>query len=96
MKQAVQVTILGQHYTVRSEAPAEEVHKVAEFVNRQIDEVAAGGRVVDSLSTVVLALLNVAGAYVGIRDELPGPEIEARLRSLLNRIESACPEGLPD
>lgn len=96
MKHAVQVTILGQHYTVRSESPPEEVQKVAEFVNRQIDDAAADGRVVDSLNTVVLALLNVAEAYIGIRDELPGPEIEERLRTLLQRIESACPEELPD
>ena len=40
MKHAVQITVLGQNYTIRSEAAPEEVRKVAAFVNAQLEEAA--------------------------------------------------------
>ncbi len=93
MKQAVQVTILGQQYTVKSEASAEEVKRVAAFVNDQISEVAAS-KAVDTLNTAVLALMNVAGAYLRLRDGegRRSREMEKHLQGLLDRLERACPE----
>lgn len=96
MKQAVSVTILGQHITLKSEAPPEEVREVAAFVNAKVAEVMAGGRTVDTQNAAILALLNVAGLYLrlreqageGSRDDHDG---DARLRQLLQRLEQACP-----
>lgn len=96
MKHVVQVTILGQQYTIRSEASPEEVARVAAFVNEKIDEVAAVG-IVNTLNAAVLALLNVAGAYLRILDEGAaggGREAEGRLRQILDRLERACPESV--
>jgi cell division protein ZapA len=93
LKQVVQVTIFGQQYAVKSEASAEEVRKVAEFVNKQISEVISANRTVDTLNTAVLALLNVSGAYIRLRERDGGQEIlEKRLRQLLDRLESSCPD----
>lgn len=91
MKRVVPVTILGQEFAVRSEAPPEEVQKVASFVNAKIDEIAASSRVADSLYMVVLALLNVAGAYLETRERDDSEAIEERLQALVDRIERACP-----
>lgn len=101
MKHAVQVTILGQQYTVKSEASPDEVAKVVDFVNEKIAEVTATGRVADSLNVAVLALLNLAGMFLRLQEErsastaLPfsDPQMDSRLLRLLERLEQACPES---
>ena len=94
MKHSVQVTILGQQYTVRSEASAEEVREVAAFVNDKISEVLTARKTADTLDAAVLALLNVAGAYLRLQNERPVCDegTEERLRHLLGRLEQACPD----
>ncbi len=93
MKQAVSVTILGQHITLKSEAPPEEVREVAAFVNAKVAEVMAAGRTVDTQNAAILALLNIAGLYLRLLDESAGGgrEGDERLRQLLQRLEQACP-----
>ena len=101
MKQTVQVTILGQQFTVKSEASPDEVAKVVDLVNEKITEVGSSGRIVDSLNVAVLALLNLAGAYLRLREgrtvtaaQSPcDPEDASRLVRLLERLEQACPEA---
>jgi cell division protein ZapA len=94
LNQPVQVTILGQQYMVKSEAPAEEVRKVADFVNARIEEVSAASKTVDSLNVAVLALLNVSGSYLRLKEQSPTDEqLEERLRHLLGRLEQALPES---
>ncbi len=90
MKRAVQVVLAGKEYTIRSEASAEEVGRVAAFVNDQIDEAAAGGITVDTFGRVVLALMNVSGAYLRLKEEkdLEDEAVE-RLRRLADRLSRA-------
>ncbi len=96
MKQAVQVTILGQQYTVKSEASPEEVRRVAEFVNNRIAEVVAASRAVDTLNTAILALMNVGGAYLRLQDKAGAAErdLKERLKRLLARLDDACQEEM--
>lgn len=99
MKHAVPVTILGQQYTVRSEAAPDEVAKVVAFANEKISEVTVSGRIADPLNAAVLALLNLAGAYLRLQEENVASserptmdvEVESRLRSLLERLEQDSP-----
>jgi cell division protein ZapA len=94
LKQSVQVTILGQQYTVRSDSDPEEVRRVAEFVNQRINEAHQVARTANSLTAVVLALLNVAAELVQAQSQLPAEgDGEGRLQRLLARIEAACKEG---
>jgi len=101
LKHAVQVTILGQQFTLKSEAPPEEVAKVVDFVNEKIGEVTASGRTIDSLNVAILALLNLAGTHLRIEREgaqaaapsVPDDEVDRRLRMLVDRLESAFPES---
>ena len=90
MKQSVQVSILGQQFNLRSDAPPEQVHRVARFVEDQIAQVTSSGRAVDSLQAAILALLNVSAAHLG--DE-PSPSSsgvdEKRLAQLVEKIETA-------
>jgi len=100
VKQPVSVTILGQHITLKSEAAPEEVREVAAFVNAKVAEVMAGGRTVDTQNAAILALLNVAGLYLRLREQTEGgsredQESDVRLRQLLQRLEQACPTQNP-
>lgn len=69
MKTPVQVTILGQVFTLRSNTSSEEALRVAEYVSKAVDEVVATGKAVDSLNVSLLALMNVAQAYLQLRDQ---------------------------
>ena len=90
MKQSVQVSILGQQFNLRSEAPPEQVHRVARFVEDQISQVTASGRTVDSLQAAILALLNVSAAHLEGAPVGASPEVESeRLVQLVTKIESA-------
>lgn len=94
MKHAVQVTILGQQYTIRTAMAPEEVCRVADFVNDKIGEIVTASRAVDTLNTAVLALLNVSEAYLRLRDASRDEEarLETRLQELVMRLEKACPD----
>lgn len=90
MKQSVQVSILGQQFNLKSEAPPEQVHRVARFVEDQIAQVTSSGRAVDSLQAAILALLNVSAAHLGDEASLGSQkEDDQRVRQLIEKIESA-------
>lgn len=88
MKPAVQVTILGQTFAVRSNASPEEISRVAAYVNEKLAEATGAHRSVDSLHAALLTLLNVAGDYLQLRDsEGTQQELVGRLARLSARIE---------
>jgi len=96
VKHAVQVTICGQQFTLRSDASPAEAQRVAAFVNERI-ELARVHSSVDSLRTVILALFNVSGSYLRLRDSgacLDG-ETEQRLTALVEQMEEASRVAAP-
>jgi len=109
MKQAVQVNIQGQEFSLKTDLPVARVEAVADFVNGQIEAIAGADRSVDTYRAVVLALLNVAGLYLH-QDQQPGVPVEqesgepldaqlgSRLEQLAVRLESALkdPQGTLD
>lgn len=93
MKQAVQITLLGQPFTVRSEASPAEVRKIAAFVNDQVAEIMGSGQTADTLNAAVLALMNMSGAYLRLRDsEQCEQRATSRLQELLVKLETALPD----
>jgi cell division protein ZapA (FtsZ GTPase activity inhibitor) len=94
VKQSLQVSILGQQFYLRSDSSPEQVQRIAEFVEGQIQDVTAAGRVADSLQAAVLALLNVSARYLqGGGEEGTIPETTERLRRLVGRIERALADN---
>jgi cell division protein ZapA len=90
VKQSVQVSILGQQFNLRSDAPPEQVHKVARFVEDQIAQVTSSGRAVDSLQAAILALLNVSAAHLGDEPSASNLKVDGqRLNQLVEKIETA-------
>ena len=92
MKQSVQVSILGQQFNLRSDAPPEQVHRVARFVEDQIIQVTSSGRTVDSLQAAILALLNVSAAHLDGSPALnpsAATDESRRLSLMIEKIETA-------
>ena len=92
MKQSVQVSILGQQFNLRSDAPPEQVHRVARFVEDQISQVTGSGRTVDSLQAAILALLNVSAAHLEGSPASNAPDADdasRRLGLMIEKIETA-------
>jgi cell division protein ZapA (FtsZ GTPase activity inhibitor) len=92
MKQSVQVSILGQQFNLRSDAPPEQVHRVARFVEDQISQVTASGRTIDSLQAAILALLNVSAAHLeGVQasNAADADDASRRLSLMIEKIETA-------
>lgn len=90
MKQSVQVSILGQQFNLKSDAPPEQVRRVARFVEDQISQVTSSGRAVDSLQAAILALLNVSAAHLAGEVSSTGSGEDAqRLSQLIEKIETA-------
>ena len=94
MKQSLQVSILGQQYHLRGDSSPEQVQRIADFVEGQIQDIVASGRVADSLQAAILALLNVSARYLqGGQEDAASPEVSERLRLLVGRIERTLAEG---
>ena len=92
MKNPVHITILGQNYAIKSDGEAEEVRRVAAFVNEQIDSVMAGRKAVDTMNAAVLALLNIGADYLRLQQKCQSEDdLTDRLERMLERLND-----LPD
>lgn len=92
MKQAVEVTILGRQFTVKSETSPDEVRRIAEFVNGKIAEVMSASRSADSLGCALLALMNVSGAFLQLQEQThveSDEVVRSRLKALLKRLDQS-------
>ena len=70
------------------------MQRIAEFVEAQINEVTASGRVAGTLQAAVLALLNVSARYLeGESGGAPSSEVALRLQGLVERLEGALAES---
>jgi len=89
VKEAIPVTIFGQSFLLRSDSSADEVRRIADFVNQAIDGVNVTDRIADSLHIALLAFLNVAQAHLQLQDARQGDEqaLLARMDRLAQRIE---------
>jgi len=93
MKQSVKVSLLGQEYHLKSDVSAEEVRRVAEFVENQIAQVTASGRTVDTMQAAILALFNVSAAFLEGNSAGGQTDSEQQVRRLADRIENALESG---
>ena len=56
----VKVTIFGREYTLRGDADADYVQKIADFVNERMNEVASSSAVASTAKVAILAAVNIA------------------------------------
>ncbi|SDL37177.1 cell division protein ZapA [Geoalkalibacter ferrihydriticus] len=91
LKRTHQVTVLGQQYSLRTEATPEQVQEVVDFIHRSLAEVSGRQKAVDTLDVAVLTLLNVAGSYLHLKQSAAVGE--RRLDVLLEKLDRFIPDG---
>lgn len=66
---AVEVSIMGQKFVVRSDSDEAYVVEVANFVNKKINEIIAKTKSVPSTNVVLLAAMNIADEFFKYKDK---------------------------
>ena len=69
-KRYVDVKIMGQKFTMMSDEPEEYLFKVANYVNKKIEEMQSRTTTVGVSNLAILAALNIADDYFHSKDEL--------------------------
>ncbi len=86
MAKPVEVVILGQVFSVVSEDGEDHVRRVASYVDDKMREIAAGGKVVSSFTTAVLAALNIASECHKLQQNFA--DIETAIDRLTRRLDT--------
>jgi len=87
-EQVVTVKILDHEYQIRSDEEA-KVRRVAEYLNRRIEEIKTGSRVLNRVDLLIMAAFMVTSDFFSVQEELENlkREVEDRAASLGARIE---------
>jgi cell division protein ZapA len=88
-KTSVRVTILGEEYTLRSAASAEETQAVARYVDQSIREIMQSGLVVETHKASILAMLRLAGELFQARAE--AERLTGEMRALSQQVRPWLP-----
>lgn len=90
MEKSITVNILGNDITIKSEEEAEKVHKIAEYVNKKVNEINEEASGLSDKRKVILVALNIANDYFQVlkeRDDLI-TNLRQRSNALINNINS--------
>jgi cell division protein ZapA len=77
---SVRVTILGDEYTIRSDASPAHTREVAEYVDRVIRQVMSAGTIVETHKVAILAALQITDELFRARAE--GRELTSAIEDL--------------
>jgi cell division protein ZapA len=90
MKKAIDVEIMGQTFTVRSDAEEGYVRKVAVYVDGKTQEVLKSSRPLAQFNVAMLAALNIADEYHKLKEKHDA--LLQRLNQLSTRLSPSLTE----
>jgi cell division protein ZapA len=90
-KNSVRVRILGEEYTVRTDASPERARAIAQYFDRAVRQILASGHVPETHRAAILAGLQITGELLEARDA--AEELTASLRSLAHEVREAVDAG---
>jgi cell division protein ZapA (FtsZ GTPase activity inhibitor) len=90
----VDLTVLGQTLTVRTEAPADYLRSLAKYLEERVATIKRGG-VRDPHTALTLAALDIADELFRARDDVTRREgdVSARLGALVTLLEKVTPSS---
>lgn len=90
----VELTILGQTLTIRTEASADYIRSLATFLEDRVGTIRKGG-VRDSTTALMLAALDIADELYRARDDVSQREgdVSARIGALVTLLEQVTPRN---
>ncbi len=90
MQRAVEVTIMGQRVTLRSEDDEEYIRSVAEYVDEKMREASRSTAPRGKYTAAVLVALNIADDYHRLKDNHEAAA--SRIDRLVDRLSAALSE----
>jgi cell division protein ZapA len=90
-RNTVRVTIVGEEYTIRSDASPQHTREVAEYVDRAIRRVMDSGQVIESQKAAILAALQITDELFTARRSVDG--LETSMSTLSSEIRRWLPPG---
>jgi len=84
-KNSVRVRIVGEEYTVRTDASPERAREIAQYFDRAVRHVLATGHVGETQRAAILAGLQIAGELFEARDA--AAEVTSSLRTLTQEVK---------
>jgi cell division protein ZapA len=90
MKKSLDVEILGQKFTISSEAEEGYMLKVAGYVNEKMQELVRSSKPVAKANIAMLAALNIADEYHRLKDT--HESVLSRLNQLSKRLSTTLTE----
>ncbi len=91
MKRAVEIEIMGERLTLRTDAEESHVRNVAGYVDKKMQEVQKTTRPSAKSSIAMLAALNIADEYQRLKDHYDA--VAQRLDRLLQKVINITEEG---
>ena len=89
MSSSYRIKVLGRELLVKSKAPAETVREIEAFVNGKVAEVTSSVKGGDPQVVAILALMNIAEAYLGLVKEQDELSVQReKVSTLLQRLDS--------
>jgi cell division protein ZapA len=90
MKKALEVEILGQKFTISSDAEENYMLKVAGYVDEKMQELSRSSKPLAKANIAVLAALNIADEYHRLKDTHDA--ILSRLNQLSKKLSTTLTE----
>jgi cell division protein ZapA len=89
----IELSLLGQTLTIRSEEPPEYLRSLAKFLEERVATIRKGG-VRDANTALVLAALDIADELFRARDDVSKREgdVSARIGALVTLLEQVTPK----
>lgn len=90
MFKTFELTIFNQKFSIRSDEEERHVKKVADMVNRKMNEIAMQNKNLSVVNVAILAAINIADDFLKTRDQ-QSSQVAAwseKLSTLLNRLET--------
>ncbi len=88
-KSSVKVSIVGEEYTIRSDAPPEHTRLVADHLDAAIRRVLSSGSVVEANRAAILAALQITGELLEARANLK--DLESGMQELSAELQPLLP-----
>ncbi|MDO8462297.1 MAG: cell division protein ZapA [Deltaproteobacteria bacterium] len=89
MKRAVEITLLNQKFTVKTDADDGQVQRLTDYVEKKLSEMQGGSKTTPLLGVALLTCLNIAEEYFKLKESRSGTVVKAekKIKDLIQLIE---------
>ena len=93
MKKIVKVEILGQNFTLSSESDEAYIKKIAEYVEKKVQDILDYSKAIATFNAAILAALNIADEYHHLKETQD--TVAGRISQLSQRVSDTLGEEHP-